>query len=108
MSIVWGQALKGKRQNGSSPVTQAFQCSLTTECANDSCFFRQRDVHGLNPWWINPETSDADALAAIERQREVLEVYGPWQAPSLRVSMGTNVLYAICDDFEELDEKDSS
>lgn len=85
--------------DGCIPVVDAIQCPKTKECQNDQCFWRQRDIHGLNPFPIYKDESGKYPF--IEKNNAVCEKFGRPYFPELTVSVGTNCLYLCCPDFRK-------
>ncbi len=82
---------------------QYIQCSRTKNCQNDKCFWKQRDCYGLEPF---PCYSDEDGeMPGMKKNEEVTEKYGESYFPEMSITVGTNCLYVICDDYQEAKEE---
>lgn len=70
---------------------QVIQCQNTKVCNNNKCFWRQRDVFGLSPFFdLDPKH--------IKKQEEIRNKYGESYFPEWKVSVGTNCIYVTCKD----------
>lgn len=74
-----------------------YQCKLTQICQNDRCFWKQRDCYGLNPFpvWKSPEGN----FPLVEENEKIVEKYGEPYYPKFKVTVGTNTMYIICEDY---------
>ncbi len=76
-----------------------FQCPVSKTCANNQCFWKQRDCFGREVW-VNLLTFEKDK----ESDSKIVETYGEPYFPEWQVSTGTNCMYLSCKDFKPLEE----
>jgi len=72
------------------------QCSCTKECKNNKCFFKLRDCYGYPVFYydgIKEDIINAVEKAGIDREDVMF--------PELKASIGTNVIYVLCEDMVE-------
>lgn len=76
-----------------------YQCKWTNECQNNKCFWKQRDCYGLEPF---PCYIDSNGeYPAMEKNKKILEIYGPTYFPKFNIIAGTNAMYIKCEDYSE-------
>jgi len=73
-------------------VLDYFQCPKSKECANDQCFFRKRDVLGMNVW------ASAYWNMSKEKQKEQDKLWADMVWPDLKITPGTNCFNIYCKD----------
>jgi len=72
------------------------QCPNTDVCRNNQCLWRQRDIFGRNLMYIPPEQFPDEAEQQAELRAELEAKYGPAHFPEWTCTVGTNCVYAIC------------
>lgn len=77
-------------KNESGQNIKMFQCSSTQTCQNTRCFWKQRDCMGRSPWAMAYQDP-----SYVEKMKLLEEPY----FPKWNVTVGTNCLCAICEDF---------
>ena len=73
--------------------TATFQCPFTKDCANNRCFWKQRDCYGRCPWataLLDPEYA--------KLAQEITDKYGEPYFPEWVIQTGTNCLMMYCKD----------
>jgi len=73
-------------------VLDAFQCPRSKDCSNDKCFFRKRDVLGMNVW--------AAAYWAMDEAEQKIqnELWDDVLWPEIKIKPGTNCYNIYCED----------
>jgi hypothetical protein len=80
-------------------ILDEYQCSKTSECGNNVCFWKQRDVYGLEPFPMYfDENGDTPAMENNER---IKETYGPSYFPEMGIHLATNCMTIVCKDYVE-------
>jgi hypothetical protein len=77
---------------------EVYQCSKTKECANNQCFWRQRDIFGRSPWLHSEGQEKIQHDLLVEH---LDASYGPVIFPKLEIGTGTNCIHIFCPDFKE-------
>jgi hypothetical protein len=70
----------------------SFQCPITHICENDQCFWRQRDVHGLSPFYNHNDPKGLE-------NKKITDKHGESIFPKIYSSTGTNTITTYCEDF---------
>jgi hypothetical protein len=87
--------------NKDNPVIGYSQCDKTKECQNHQCFFKRRDFHGLSPWATAYGSFYGEYNEQDKLHDEITQKYGECIFPKLDVTVGTNVIYVICNSFQK-------
>lgn len=82
---------------GQPQIIDTIQCPKTKECKNDQCFWRQRDVHKLSPFYFN----DKNGINSMDYNKKITEEFGKPYFPEMFVEVGTNCIYLFCPDFRK-------
>lgn len=83
-----------RNPSDSNTMMMVFQCPITSQCNNDRCFWRQRDIHGLVafPVWIDENGN----CPLIKKNEEIREQYGDSIFPEFKISVSTNCMNIKC------------
>jgi len=69
-------------------------CNDIHSCQNNKCYWRQRDVFGMNPWWVADPNDPANIL-----NQEIRDQCGECYFPKIQSCVCTNDMIFYCEDF---------